>query len=214
MKSDAIDMNPPAAAESLAAIPYADASVPTARQTVLTSGITRGDIATLAVRVFGIYLLLQALPLVLYLFSAMYRVSGSWLSRAGQVVYFYAAYGVAIAGAGAFLVVKAPRVAAWLLPRSTANPDLPPAPGAWHGLQSVAVSIVGLYLAASAFPDLAASFARYASADRDMLPALIKSGVEFIAGLILFFRAKRISAYWQRLGMPRPASTENDSGPL
>lgn len=201
------------APDSSPAIPYADASVPTAQESALTSGITRGDIAALAVRLFGIYLLLQALPLAAYIVTDALQISRAW-RRLDSGFALYAIYLMVFAGVGTWLVVKATRVAMWLLPKATGNPSIPAISGSAHDMQAVALSIVGLYLALSAFPDLAAIFARYANSDREMLPGLIKAGAQLIAGLTLFFRAKRVSAYWQRIGMARPPSADDDSGPL
>lgn len=219
MSRDANDLTATTAAEIPEAIPYADPMVPSARQTGLTSGITRGDVAALAVRLFGIYLLLQALPVAVLFVSAAIETPGFGISslfafRQGLFP-LWTVYIAAFAGAGTWLVLKAPQVAAWLLPKTTGNPGVPAVAGSAHGVQAVAFSIVGLYIAASAFPDLTPIFTQYVQSQSDQaFTQLIKPAVEFIVGLILFFKAKRISGYWQQIGMARPKNLEDDSGPL
>ncbi|HEY2584310.1 MAG TPA: hypothetical protein VGI81_00945 [Tepidisphaeraceae bacterium] len=215
MTGDANDLTVTTATETPAAIPYADPLVPTARETGLTSGITRGDVAALAVRLFGIYLLLNALTIIGYFVSFAVQVPRFW-SRADSGFILYSIYLMGYAGFGAWFTLKAVRIAAWLLPPVTANPNVPTASGSSHGLQAVAFSIVGAYLALSALPELAATFAWRGAAmpGGTFFPPLIKAGVQFAAGLFLFFRAKRISAYWQRLEVARPKGADDDSGPL
>lgn len=212
------DVNPPDASSATDPIPYADPLVPTGRDAGLRFGITRGDVAALAVRIFGIYLLLQALPLAMFVISQLLqsprlRVSGL-MSEFGFV--FYGIYLVVFTGAGVWLVVKAVRIAAWLLPKTTGNAALPVVHGSPDGLQAVAFSIIGLYLAASAFPGVATIFAQYARfpSDQSMFQQLVKPGVEFVVGLVLFFRSKRLAAYWQQTRAGSAAHAGDDSGPL
>jgi hypothetical protein len=218
MTSNAPDVTPPDASTATDPIPYADPLVPAGRDAGLRFGITRGDVAALAVRIFGIYLLLQALPLAMFVISQLLqsprlRLSG-FMSSFGFV--FYGIYLVVFTAAGVWLLVKAVRVAAWLLPNTTGNAAVPVVHGSPDGLQAVAFSIVGLYLAASAFPDVAAILAQYArfQSDRAMFPQLIKPGIEFVVGLVLFFRSKRIAAYWQQTRAVSAAHAGDDSGPL
>ena len=208
--NDAPDAVIPAPPESPAPIAYADASVPTARETALRSGVTRGDVAALTVRLYGIYLVLQALPMAGYVLVALIQSPRLW-GRLDFTFLFYVAYLAVFAGVGTWLVIKAPKVGAWLLPKATVDPGLPPVAGSPQGMQAVAFSVVGLFLAASAFPELAAALARYANSDRDLFATFIKSGAAFVAGLFLFFRAKRITGYWQQIGHAR---TRDESGPL
>lgn len=216
MASDASETVPTGSSEVPAAIPYADPLVPSARETGLTSGITRGDVAALAVRIFGIYLLLNAVTVGGYLVTVAFQLPRLGRGVVNPLIFYYAVYLMTFVGVGAWFTLKASRIAAWLLPRATANPSLPAAPGSWQGMQPVAFSIVGVYLAASAFPDLAAIFAQYSQfqSDRAMFPQLIKPALAFGAGLVLFFKAKRISGYWQQIGIARPTNLDDDSGPL
>lgn len=215
MTSETSDAVASGTTESPRAIPYAGPLVPTAQETRLTSGITRGDVAALAVRLFGIYLLVNALPILGYFMSALIR-----LPRSGPGVdswfILYSIYLMGYAGVGAWFTVKAVRIAAWLLPPVTANPNVPAAAGSPPGLQAVAFSIVGVYLALSALPELAAAFAWRGSAlpGTTYFPPLIKAGVQLAAGLFLFFRAKRISGCWQHLEVARPNNAGDDAGPL
>jgi hypothetical protein len=189
-------------------IEYAKPSTPQPQQVGLTGGISRGDIAALAVRILGIYLIVSAFPELAFIVSTAFHPRDM-----GGVLAFYLAYDAVFIGVGTFMVIKAVAIGGWLLPKATSNPDVPPSSGAPQELQAVALSVVGIILAASAFPALAATLSRYADPARDLIAGIIKPGVEFAVGLFLFFASKRIAGYWQRLPARRPR-TDDDSGPL
>jgi hypothetical protein len=189
-----------------AAIDYAKPSTPHPPVS-LASGITRGDIAALAVRLAGIYLIIAALPtLVVVAFSGFGR------SGFDSTVGIFIPFCIAFIGVGAFLIVKAALIGSWLLPRVTAGPDVAPTPGSVQQLQAVALSVVGVVLAASSLPQLAWAAEQFTHSSRGLLEVTIRPAAELIVGLLLFFRSKRISGYWERIPAAPPDNA--DSGPL
>lgn len=187
------------------AIEYARPSTPHAH---MTAGITRGDIAVLAVRLLGIYLIIGALPALGYLIESFFTPM-----RLGTQVQFYLMYVAILFAVGSFMVIKATLIGRWLLPKETMNPHPPVGAGTLGELQAVAFSVVGVALVVFASPDLAQIVAEYASGNK-RVDRLIKPGIEFIAGLLLFFRGKRLARYWQSLPASSPVLTDDDSGPL
>jgi hypothetical protein len=130
MTSDASEAVPTESSEVPAAIPYADPLVPSARETGLTSGITRGDVAALAVRIFGIYLLLNALTIAGMFVAVAFQLSRLWRRPDPQVI-VYAAYLLVFGGVGAWFTLKAVRPA-----------DVSATDQAWAGVRRRARSLL------------------------------------------------------------------------
>lgn len=189
-------------------VPAIEYAKPLTPHVHMASGITRGDIAALAVRLLGIYLIVSALPILAYALESLLTPM-----KLRDVMQFYVLYDAIMIAAGALMIIKAAMIGSWLLPKVTTNAHLPPAAGTPQELQAVAFSVVGVILTVFAFPGLAAAFAEYASGSHDPIYSLIKPGVEFAVGLLLFFRSKRLARYWQSIPAA-PAQRDDDSGPL
>lgn len=175
----------------------------------MASGITRGDIAALAVRLLGIYIIVIALPVLGYALESFFTPM-----KLRDVMQFYVLYDATLIAVGTFMVIKAAMIGGWLLPKAAMNTHLRPAAGTPQELQAVAFSVVGVTLTVFAFPGLAAVFAEYASGSHDPIYSLIKPGVEFAVGLLLFFRSKRLARYWQGLPAASSVRSDDDPGPL
>lgn len=189
-----------------AAIDYAEPLTPDLHT---ASGITRGDVAALAVRLMGIYLVIAALPMLGYLLETVAssaRTQGDLLA--------YVLYEAVLIAMGLLMIIKAATIGSWILPRSTMNAHVPPASGSPQELQAVAFSVVSVVLIAFSFPGLVAFVAAYASGTKQPLYSLIHPSVEFIIGLLLFFEGKRLARYWQGLPLAAPPLADDDSRPL
>jgi hypothetical protein len=195
------------------ALTYAVPTTPTAEEHSVGLGMTRGDVAALAIRIIGLYVAVQGLLYLSFVFQYGFRFNPT--AAVGLVL--LAVY----EGFAAFLVILAPRIGRWLLPRSPVQShDF--AGVSWPlELQAVAFSVVGLVLVVSSAPrvivilwstiDRTMSF--YRNTSGDLIGSLLQPGTEFILGLLLFFGAKRLSLYWRGIRAARPA-LDDESSPL
>lgn len=209
MPEDAIESNDDVSTEGLISAEPIEYARPTTPHVNLASGITRGDIAALAVRLVGIYMVVVALPAIGYVIA--WLVGPMRWSRQAE---FYWLYELVFLGGGAFMIVKAAMIGGWLLPKATMNPDVLPATGSPHELQAAAFSVVGVILAVSACPSLIGFLADYGSGTHGQIRESVRPGVELVVGLLLFFRGKRLARYWQALPASAPARTDGSQGPL
>lgn len=181
---------------------------PTTPNVHLASGITRGDVAALAVRLLGIYMVVVGLPAIGYVVGSLFGPL-----RLNRQLEFYLIYEIIFLGGGGFMVAKAAMIGGWLLPRATLNPQMPSASGSPQELQAVAFSIVGLVLAVSACPTLISLLVEALATPHPNLLQSLPTGVEFVLGVLLFFRGKRLARYWQALPAA-PMTRNDDAGPL
>lgn len=195
-------------------IAYADPSTPEPRQVLGAQGITRGDVAAIVVRLLGIYVILQGLPLIAPLFESRFDL---------VVTSVYGLVLTAFELVGIFLVWKATRLGLWLLPSETEAVGVPPGSSSPLDWQAVAFSVVGVVLACEAAPVLAHAFVRYTyesvyalahgTTPSSLLLTLFRPTVQLLLGTGLFFYGKRLSHLWQRTrAMPLPRN--DDAGPL
>jgi hypothetical protein len=186
-------------------IGYALPTTPSTRQLNLSGPVTRGDVAILAVRFVGIYILLQGLP---YLSPAM-----------GYAFFPHGEYGikatillVAFFGGGVFILLLAPRIAGWLLPRrEISGPDTAQT-NALADLQPVAFSVVGLFLCIWAVPSLL--FRLVANEElANRFAGTMALWTQLGLGAWLFLGGKSLSRFWQRLQSGNSRQGD-ESGPL
>jgi hypothetical protein len=195
------------------ALTYAVPATPTAEEHSVGLGMTRGDVAALAIRIIGFYVAVQGLLFLSFVFQHGFRNSPT----AALSLVFLALY----EGFAAFLLVLAPRIGRWLLPRSPVQSHDFAGVG-WHlELQAVAFSVVGLVLIVSSAPTLIVilwstidrTMSIYRNTGGDLIGSLLHPGTEFILGLLLFFGAKRLSLYWRGTRAARSA-IDDESAPL
>jgi len=199
-----------------APISYADPTTPRAEHQS-GAGLTRRDAAALAVKLMGVYLIVQTIPILVDL--------GAWALegvRMRPVLGYYLVRLGFFAGLGLVLIATGDRVGVWLLPEPTAMPS-PPASIEARDLQAAAFAFVGvLMVAAWALPGLIYDgwlyyYGNAASDNLQRMPnvgALIARHVlELLLGIWLFYGSKRLSGYWQRVRSERPMS-EHDERPL
>ncbi len=157
----------------------------------------RHDVATLALRLVGIYLLIQCLSLFPSLglglvFGQPWAVGGISIYFAG----FTAFYGVC----GILFLIYAPRWGRFLLPGGEAQMKSSPTGG---DLQAVAFSVVGLCLAVWGVRDLITVASggypppAYAAANHSW--PYVAPAAQLAIGIALFLGARGLSAFWYRL---------------
>lgn len=196
------------------ALPYADSSTPDPDG----GGITRRDVATLAVKLVGVYMIIQGFPDLVQIgqlgFGGLSRISTMlWVYYLGMLVFYV--------GIGALLLVYGQRVSGRLLPKPDVSGSVAPAPWSPVELQAVAFSVLGMILIAVwALPGLVFDCWRYFFRHNpdappgqviDVMPYLVRHALELGLGLWLFYGSKRLSLYWQRL---RSTARGPDEGPL
>jgi hypothetical protein len=175
-----------------------------------------GGVAVVAVKLFGLYCLVQGLPLA-YLIPAdayaMFRGPdfGIW------EIAFNLMHPVVYIAAGVFLIYRADWVATRVLgfePMSEADParERQRGPGPGRTLQAIAFSVVGLWLVVAGLAEvvrllvLARYNARYTGDDAiktalEEPSSLIGAGVQVALGAWIFFGSKRLAAFWHRFRM-------------
>lgn len=219
MEPDPIDAEDvEAGASDSGAIPYADRSTPSADHHGGSGGVTRRDVATIVVKLVGVYMILQGFPALIaigqYGFGGLGHISMSMWG------YFLGMLGFYI-GIGALLLAFGDRAAKWLLPRPDGSRSAPPAPGSPVELQASAFAVAGVVIVAFwAVPGFIFDTWRYLfhnSPDAppgqivDVMPFLVRHAMELALGTWLFYGSKRLSTYWHRL---RHESRGADEGPL
>jgi hypothetical protein len=164
-----------------------------------TGGMTRGDIASLAIRIIGIYLIVQSLPYlalsVEYFQDNIYRIVGGLVPFLACLFF------------GGALVIFATKIAGWLLPRTAVVATEPPGHGPAQ-FQAIVFSIIGVLLVVWSAPTLVYILAVFLLGSRGSiqlsplarlttsLSSILQYGAEFAIGIWLFFGSKRLSAWW------------------
>jgi hypothetical protein len=165
--------------------------------------LTKYDLGTLAVRLFGLYCLSNSLAYASFIPNLfLYKSSG--VAWGGLALAAYCVPCVVFALAGVLLLVRTRVVVRWAFPELAAGAALS---ATGRDLQAVLFSVVGVWLVASTLPEAARVAAEYwrlgrgvASADRlRLIPEAARVVVELAAGVFLFARARGLSALWHRL---------------
>jgi hypothetical protein len=197
-------------------IAYATAATPSPRQLAAARGITLGDVAVLIVKVVAIYVVLQAIYLSAYFVSIFVFRGYGWANLG-----FFIVMAVYVA-VGMVLFLKASTIGLWLLPSRPIPSDVPPATGSPSQVQSIAFSIIAVFVATQSLPAFIVALLRftYQSAlnlprdgSRDLAQTLLMPGIELLIAIALFLGSKRLSAYWQRIRGQTPAR-DDESTPL
>jgi len=168
--------------------------------------VTRRDIATIIVKLIGVYMILQGFPALVaigqYGFGGLGRISMSmWAYFLGMLGFYL--------GIGALLLAFGERAAKWLLPRPDGSGSAAPWPGSPVELQAAAFSVAGVVIIAFwAAPGLIFDTWRYLFHNSpeappgqvvELMPFLLRHAMELAVGLWLFYGSKRLSLYWQRM---------------
>ena len=205
----------PTAPESL---PYADSTTPHPLQTGGGGGVTRHDLATLALKLLGIYMLVQALAAAGSAGELLtYGVRGlPW-----TFVFFQIALVAFYGGIGWLLLLYGQRAAHRLLPEPLPGTAQPSATLSVTELQSAAFSVVALILVlVFALPGFiydgwmywGSNPADAAERMAQLKPDVARHVAELIFGVWLFYGSKRLAGYWRRI-RARTAHGPDD-GPL
>jgi hypothetical protein len=168
--------------------------------------LTRYDVATLAVRLLGIYVLVQILPNIVSL------VAGIVLSRTIPPIYRYNWMSlVTYLPAGVVLVTMAQRIGAKILPAPRADFPLPPRSASGVQLHGAAIATCGVVLFTFyGLPGFVIDLWAYYNRPGSRTPELLAQHViEILLGLFLFFAAPAIAAFWERSRLQ--SSTHPDS---
>ena len=197
---------------------YADASTPRPDHLPAMAGITRGDVASLGLKLLAIFFLVQGAEAALVFIEI--AVTAPSVGTGGVRFYYVIVVSVQL-GIGLFLLLRGDRVGVWLLPKN--DPVLAPSVGSPVELQAAALAVVGVVFAMVAVPELASFLWRYSQEsaqsirpDRtaaSLITGIIKPGVQLVLGLWLFAGSKALAIRWQRTRTSaiRPSS---DEGPL
>jgi hypothetical protein len=215
----------PTAAPPAQPIPYALPETSRPYQAGDAQGLTRRDVASLALKLVGIYALLQGTYLLVYLPGLLisYR---EWSTTVGVEMLFLGLGPYALSLAiGVVLVLFGDRLAPRLLPHSSAAAGLgPPTLVRTTGpeLQGMAFSVVGVLLVVWSARSLILAAWGLSQSQRADLGIfreqgwgqyLLQFALEFGAGVWLFFGSKRLAAFWQRLrGQGAPAADDTGAG--
>lgn len=180
--------------------------------------LTKYDLGVLSVRLTGLYLLTQALTHAAYIPGAL-----GYTGARGQqwaILAMYSGPAVVDALGGTFLLTCTNWIVRRAFPEFSAGASVS---ASGRDLQAIAFSVVGVWLVASAVPDVAQFVAMCwsigipatASKRLDLIPVVAKILVQIAAGVYLFARAKGLSALWHRLryaGIAQPPATTNRDG--
>lgn len=169
----------------------------------LRSAPSRLDVAVIALRLIGLYLLLQCVLLGIMFVPGMFTsFSGSqltWLELAAPLG-FYAG----MVGVGICLIVFSEGMGRRLLPRGGGAPSAgAPDGAAW---QAIAFAVVGVYLVASTLPQLVTNTLYSIRDETDyMQPQMLSDLLEITLGVLLFLQARGLARFWHKL---RSAGTQ------
>ncbi|MDB5304437.1 MAG: hypothetical protein JWM97_1986 [Phycisphaerales bacterium] len=185
-------------------------AVPTTDARHESEQVTRGDVACIAVRLVGVYAILQAFPALMTAIALGTRYGR--YNLAYLAAYFFVPAG--FFAMGIFLFTRAPRLGRRLLPSVTTGDFEQPGHGPTQ-LHAMAISIVGLLLFVWSAPSLAwlilslltgdsgrAIQRTLASRTADSVPPLLTHGVQAALGAWLFLGSKGLAAWWGRLRHP------------
>jgi hypothetical protein len=191
------DQLPEAEATTIA---YADTSTPRESDHSAMSPVTRHDVASLAVRILGIYIAVQGLQFLGMLTSFGFRMSGFTSTYAIAFIIYEAV--------AAVLILMAGRFGMWLLPRAVKLPNTVPGSTAATDLQPVAFAVIGVLLAFWAAPEILSALWRntyrsgpiaFREPAQDLMLSLFRPAVQFVLGVWLFFGSKGLARYWRRI---------------
>jgi hypothetical protein len=169
----------------------------------------RYDFATLSVRLLGIYLIVEALPIVINVVSTIVVNRGFYRVYSYSLVSLFTFFVV-----GVLLFVMAQRIGAKLLPPLEPHRGDPPRASGVQ-LHGAAIATCGLILLAyRSVPglviDIWAYYNRPGSRTSELLAQHI---IETLLGIFLFFGASAIASYWDRTRQPPNETVEQNTLP-
>ncbi|MEK7270193.1 MAG: hypothetical protein AAB215_04535 [Planctomycetota bacterium] len=185
--------------------------------------MTKREIASLSFRLMGVYCLVESIFLLSRLAGLLQslwfaHIPGGWGLPEGIASVAYVAFNAALPlalllGLAWALIYRGDELSGWVFPEG----EKPGGPSATtREVQSIAFSVVGLYLFATSISPLANFLALLAFGDRKWLGsdmgwyALKNSdqALQFLLGLFLFLRPRMFANAWHALrhyGHPDPA---------
>jgi len=208
-----------AASNSIGGVPYADRNTPRFDLASDLAGVSRHDLATIALRLLGIYALLETVPILARL--------AAWILFEGRLparLFLYDAIILAtMIVCGLVLVIYAPWLSEKILPKPVTTNPVVPNTLTLMDVQAVAFSVIGvLVIVAWAIPGFMSDGERYLFGSRvggvepsfdAFKPYLLRHGVELSAGLWLFYGSEGLARHWRRI-RGKPSREQRDDGPL
>jgi len=178
--------------------------------------MTTKDAARIGITLLGLYAVVAALGQLH--FAGLIVLSAGELADSRSIWFPVALAGASLAftaGLGAFLLVRADRLAAKLF-GDIADGDDQEERIDTVGAQAVAFSVLGLFLVLTSLPGVFQSLSQLAAVMgqagaqmlKTQLPRIIAQFLKLILGGVLFFQARRLAQLWhraQRLGTEREA---------
>jgi hypothetical protein len=199
-------------AQDTPALPYATESTPVAGGDY-HAPMSRGDVAVLALRLLGVFLMIQG-SAFLGMLGMVFSGFGSGAGGLGSAVALTAPYGIYF-GLGIVLVATAGWVGPKLLPNARRSDDAAGRASA-RDIQAVAFSVVGVWIAVWSVAELASAtwYLIFRTARRsddrtawDMAsPLLVQFAFKAGVGIVLFLGAKGLAKLWHRVREPNPLS--------
>ena len=222
MPTDEVEMSESpagtAAGANAPSIPYAVPSTPRVGDQG-ASGVTRLDVATLALKLIGIYMIVGGLPHLISLGGLVLAPS----TFSGSSLIYYLVMMAIYFGIGILLVVHGQKLGAKLLAKHDPVPAAPVLPMSPRDLQAAVFAIVGIILVVTmALPGLVYDLWQWQFGSRpsssqerldELKPFLVNHLLELGLGLWLFYGSHRLANYWERLS-GRTREINSDEGPL
>jgi hypothetical protein len=172
---------------------------------------SRFDVAVVALRLLGIYVLMQGAVTVTWVVSAIRALlDGGGLSRLIQFMVQLLPFAICMA-VGIYLLKLAPALALRILPRRGGGENVPADERETGSvsLQAVGFSIAGAVVVALAVPRFCYSLFSTFLRNSDVyspptnlygyLNALLQPTLEIAFGVWLFVGSRRLAAYWHRI---------------
>jgi hypothetical protein len=206
-------------AEDIPALPDPTESTPLAGEDY-HAPMSRGDVAVLAIRLLGVFLMIQG-SAFLGMLGMVFSGLRSGVEGLGSALALTAPYGIYFS-LGIVLVATAGWVGPKLLPNVRRSDDAAGRASA-RDIQAVGFSVVGVTIAVWSIAELASAIwylvfrTARRSDDRtawDMAsPLLVQFAVKAGVGVVLFLGAKGLATLWHRVREPNPLNEAADDVP-
>lgn len=156
---------------------------------------SRLDVAVIALRLIGIYILVQAALLAAMLIPGVVGVFS--LSTVLEELVFPLVLIAGVAGVGVCLLVFSEWIGRRILPRDGGGP----AEGASDSLtwQAIAFAVLGVYLVAESMPGIVANTVYGFNESGIMGAQRLSDLVQIVVGVVLFFQARGLAGLWHKL---------------
>jgi hypothetical protein len=184
--------------------------------------MTREDLATLACRIFALYVFFKALQHVgqlvqlgLYLLEYGREMDDAIFRRPVTLLLSPVVVMAMNMVLAAILWFRAERLAARMVPRTGTSPTPGPAPSG-RELRDAAFHVTGLILMVTGLLDSITAYLNYQAVeplmrqDARVLSPLIRGGVLMIIGIILFVGWRALSAFATRMQSAEPQRSDGD----